>query len=94
LRRFFRQTFRFGFFRLASAEFSRCACRCARFTRLTNRFSKKLTNLEHGVALHYMHYNFRRINQTLRVTPAMEAGVSDHVWDLEEIIGLPEWGRI
>jgi len=41
-----------------------------------------------------MHYNFRRINQTLRVTPAMEAGVSDHVWDLEEIIGLPQWGRI
>jgi IS1 family transposase len=59
-----------------------------RFTRLTNAFSKKLENLEHAVALHYMHYNFCRIHQTLRVTPAMEAGVSDHVWDLEEIIGL------
>ena len=50
-----------------------------RFTRLTNAFSKKLENLEHAVALHYMHYNFCRIHQTLRVTPAMEAGVSDHV---------------
>ena len=51
-----------------------------RFTRLTNAFSKKVENLEHAVALHYMHYNFCRIHQTLRVTPAMEAGVSDHVW--------------
>jgi IS1 family transposase len=59
-----------------------------RFTRLTNGLSKKIENLEHAVALHYMHYNFCRIHQTLRVTPAMEAGVSDHVWDLEEIIGL------
>src|SRR5881409_2818330 len=59
-----------------------------RFTRLTNGFSKKLENLEHAVALHYMHYNFCRIHQTLRVTPAMEAGVADHVWDLQEIIGL------
>jgi len=59
-----------------------------RFTRLTNAFSKKVTNLEHAVALHYMHYNFCRIHQSLRVTPAMEAGVSDHVWDLEEIVAL------
>jgi len=44
--------------------------------------------LEHAVALHFMHYNFCRIHQTLRVTPAMEAGVSDHVWELEEIIEL------
>jgi len=50
--------------------------------------SKKLENLEHAVALHYMYYNFCRIHQSLRVTPAMEAAVSDHVWDLEEIIGL------
>jgi hypothetical protein len=59
-----------------------------RFTRLTNAFSKKLENLEHAVALHYTHYNFCRIHQTLRVTPAMEAIVSNHVWDLEELIDL------
>src|SRR5437667_9132404 len=61
-----------------------------RFTRLTNAFSKKVENLEHGVALHYMYYNFCRIHQTLRVTPAMECGISDHVWDLDEVIGLLE----
>lgn len=59
-----------------------------RFTRLTNGFSKKIENLEYAVALHFMHYNFGRIHKTLRVTPAMEAGISDHVWSLEEIAGL------
>lgn len=59
-----------------------------RFTRLTNGFSKKIENLEHAVALHFMYYNFGRIHKTLRVTPAMEAGISDHVWSLEEIAGL------
>jgi len=59
-----------------------------RFTRLTNAFSKKVENLEAAVALHFMYYNFARIHQTLRVTPAIEAGVSDHVWSLEEIVGL------
>ena len=59
-----------------------------RFTRLTNAFSKKVENLEHAVALHFMHYNFCRIHQTLRVTPAMAAGLSDHVWSIEELIGL------
>jgi IS1 family transposase len=59
-----------------------------RFTRLTNAFSKKLENLGHAVALHFMYYNFGRIHQTLRVTPAMEAGISDHVWSLEEIVAL------
>ena len=59
-----------------------------RFTRLTNGFSKKVENLEAAVALHFMHYNFGRIHKTLRVTPAMEAGVSDHVWSLEEIAAL------
>src|ERR1039458_4496466 len=59
-----------------------------RFTRLTNGFSKKIENHEAAVALHYMHYNFARIHQTLRVTPAMEAGISDHVWTLEEIVNL------
>jgi hypothetical protein len=59
-----------------------------RFTRLTNGFSKKIENLEHAVALHFMFYNFGRIHKTLRVTPAMEAGIADHVWTLEEIAGL------
>lgn len=61
-----------------------------RFTRLTNGFSKKLENLGHAVALHFMYYNFGRIHQTLRVTPAMEAGISDHVWSLEEIAALAD----
>ena len=59
-----------------------------RFTRLTNGFSKKIENLEHAVALHFMYYNFGRIHKSLRVTPAMEAGISDHVWSLEEIAAL------
>ncbi len=59
-----------------------------RFTRLTNAFSKKVENLAAAVALHFMHYNFCRVHQTLRVTPAMEAGVTDHVWTLEELVGL------
>jgi IS1 family transposase len=61
-----------------------------RFTRLTNAFSKKVENLAHAVSLHFMYYNFGRIHKTLRVTPAMEAGVSDHVWDLEEIAQLTD----
>jgi IS1 family transposase len=61
-----------------------------RFTRLTNAFSKKVENHAHAVALHFMYYNFGRIHKTLRVTPAMEAGVSDHVWTLEEIAALTE----
>ena len=59
-----------------------------RFTRLTNAHSKKVENHAHAIAIHYMHYNFARIHQSLRVTPAMEAGVTDHVWSLEEIVGL------
>jgi IS1 family transposase len=61
-----------------------------RFTRLTNGFSKKMENHYYAVALHFMYYNFCRIHQTLRVTPAMEAGISDHVWSLEEIAALTE----
>jgi IS1 family transposase len=57
-----------------------------RFTRLTNAFSKKLENRGHAVALYFMHYNFCRVHKTLRVTPAMEAGLSDHVWTVEELI--------
>ncbi len=59
-----------------------------RFTRLTNAFSNKVENLRYAVALHFMFYNFARIHQTLRVTPAMQAGVVDHVWSVEEIAGL------
>ena len=61
-----------------------------RFTRLTNAFSKKVENLGYAVALHFMYYNFGRIHKTLRVTPAMEAGVSNHVWSLEEIASLAD----
>jgi IS1 family transposase len=59
-----------------------------RFTRLTNAFSKKIENHCYSLALHYMHYNFCRIHKSLRVTPAMEAGVSKHVWSTEEIADL------
>jgi IS1 family transposase len=59
-----------------------------RFTRLTNGFSKKAENHAHAVALHYMHYNYCRVHQTLRVTPAMEAGLANHVWTMDELIAL------
>lgn len=59
-----------------------------RFTRLTNAFSKKIENLGHAVSLHVMYYNFCRIHQTLRVTPAMAAGVTDHLWEIEDILLL------
>ncbi len=59
-----------------------------RFTRLTNGFSKKIDNHRYSVALHYMHYNFCRIHQTLRVTPAMQAGLTDHIWSIEELCAL------
>lgn len=61
-----------------------------RFTRLTNAFSKKAENLAHAISLHFMYYNFGRIHKTLRVTPAMEAGVADHIWTLEEIAALAD----
>lgn len=60
------------------------------FTRLTNGFSKKIENHRHALALYFVHYNFARGHQTLRVTPAMEAGIANHVWSLEEIVGLPD----
>jgi IS1 family transposase len=59
-----------------------------RFTRLTNAFSKKVENHAYAVALYYMYYNFAKIHGSLRVTPAMESGVSDHVWNVEEIAAL------
>src|SRR5271170_570028 len=59
-----------------------------RFTRLTNGFSKKIENHRHALALYFMYYNFCRVHQTLRVTPAMAANVTDHVWEISEIVGL------
>ena len=61
-----------------------------RFTRLTNAFSKKVENHQYAVALHFMYYNFARVHQTLRVSPAMAAGVSDRLWSVEDIVGLVE----
>lgn len=58
-----------------------------RFTRLTNGFSKKLENLKAAVALHFAWYNFVRVHKSLRVTPAMEAGISDHIWNIGELVG-------
>ncbi|MEO8500477.1 MAG: IS1 family transposase [Vicinamibacteria bacterium] len=59
-----------------------------RFTRLTNGFSKKIENHAHAVAIHFAYYNFCKIHMSLRVTPAMEAGISDRVWSVEELVGL------
>jgi hypothetical protein len=59
-----------------------------RFTRLTNAFSKKLENHEHMLAIYFLYYNFCRVHQTIRVTPAMEAGISNHVWTIEEMVKL------
>ncbi len=57
-----------------------------RFTRLTNAFSKKLANLKAALALHFVWYNFCRVHATLRVTPAMAAGVTERVWGLEDLL--------
>lgn len=57
-----------------------------RFTRLTNAFSKKVENHAHAITLHFMRYNFCRIHQTLKVTPAMEAGVTDRLWEMVDIV--------
>jgi hypothetical protein len=59
-----------------------------RFTRLTNAFSKKIENHVAMVALHVIYYNYCRIHQTLRVTPAMEAGISNHAWEIQELVAL------
>ena len=61
-----------------------------RFTRLTNAFSKKLENLKAAVALHFAHYNFVRVHKTLRVTPAMEAGVTNRLWSIGDLL---EWAN-
>ena len=59
-----------------------------RFTRKTNAFSKKIQNLQAAVAMTFMYYNYSRIHSTLRVTPAMEAGLADHAWSVEELVRL------
>jgi IS1 family transposase len=61
-----------------------------RFTRLTNGFSKKVENHMHAVSLHFMFYNFCKIHKSLRVTPAMEAGIDDHVWSMEEVVMMAD----
>jgi IS1 family transposase len=66
-----------------------------RFTRLTNAFSKKFENHAHSVAIHFMHYNFVRLHQTTRVTPAMAAGVTDKLWEISDMVRvLEEWETI
>lgn len=63
-----------------------------RFTRLTNAFSKKLENHAYAMALHFMYYNFVRIHKTLRVSPAMAAGITDRLWEVSDIVSvLEEW---
>ena len=59
-----------------------------RFTRLTNAFSKKIENHAAAISLYFAFYNFCRVHQTLRVTPAMEAGIANHVWTIEELVAL------
>ena len=61
-----------------------------RFTRLTNAHSKKIENHQHAFALHSVFYNFAKVNQSIRVTPAMEAGIADHIWTIEEIAALAD----
>lgn len=65
-----------------------------RSKRLTNSLPEKVENHGHAVALRYMHYNFCRFRQTLRVTPAMEAEIADHVWSIEEVISLLDAERM
>ena len=59
-----------------------------RFTRLANGFSKKVENHSYAVALHFMYYNFVRVHQTLKVTPAMEAGITNHLWDIKDFVDI------
>ena len=61
---------------------------CRRFTRLTNAFSKKVENHKHALAINFMYYNYCRVHQTLRITPAMASGLTDHVWEVSELVDL------
>lgn len=71
---------------LDSAAYRRFSQWCKRLTRLTCAFSKKWENLQAALALHFAYYNLCRIHGKLRITPAMAAGVTDHVWGLDELI--------
>jgi hypothetical protein len=61
-----------------------------RMTRLTNAFSKKVMNHAHAMALHFLYYNFVRIHQTLRTTPAMAAGVTKRLWEMADVVDVLE----
>ena len=65
-----------------------------RLTRLTNAFSKKLYILQCAIALHFCHYNFIRVHQTLRVTPAMEAGITNTIWNWEDLLGISKQRKV
>jgi hypothetical protein len=83
-----------------STSFAECSnltmrMQMRRFTRLTNAFSKKVENHAHAVALHMMYYNFVRIHKTLKVTPAMAAGVADKLWEVGDIVRMIEvWEQL
>jgi hypothetical protein len=63
-----------------------------RFTRLTNAFSKKVENHAYAVTIYFMHYNFVRIHQTLKISPAMAAGVTDKLWEMSDMVKvLEDW---
>ena len=61
-----------------------------RFTRLTNGHSKKVENHGHAVSLFFVYYNYCRVHSSLKTTPAMKSGLADHVWTIEELIGLAD----
>jgi hypothetical protein len=61
-----------------------------RFTRLTNAYSKKLDNLKYACALYFAYYNFCRVHSSLRVSPALESGITDHIWTLRELLAQHE----
>lgn len=65
-----------------------------RFTRLTNAYSKKRDNLKYACALYFAYYNFCRVHSSLRVSPALEAGITDHIWSLRELLQWRLWNSI
>ena len=73
---------------MSSARISRCGCTCGGLLASQTDSAKKVENHAYALAIHYMHYNFCRVHETLRVTPAMEAGITDHVWTIEEMLKM------